>query len=240
MIKAEKEYLKSKRENKEDLKSKVQQLEYDISVIKKALVNLTEKTTSTDPLAYLKHINSLSKNASCENNVKKELEEDTIELRLNLYEVGGYGFLTKYMLKDRIRMKRINDKGNDFFQLSINYSSDDEHSYICGLFGYNMGYEYEDKFTIEIHGLESKHYLNCERWLTALESILLFSSDDYKRVDFCVYISGTKPACTVAADITIYGKNGNIVDTVKIPSRLITSNFLMVWKQKDILLPYKK
>ena len=244
MSKAERDHLNAKREKK-DVESRLDQLEFDINVIKSAVLNLAGETNK-DPLEYLDEV---AKQTSCDNVIKHHTDmladtvrkvnsmlsrKDMIEMILKIDVLEDDEESVVDVFQDNMYMERINDKGKDLFELFINYSSEDNRS--CAVVV--LGHDAKDKLSLELYGPECRNYLCNETWLNNLENTILLRGIDYKSIYVSLNIRKLRSNYTVQGDIDLYDQNGNLVATAHIPVRNITDNFCIKWKGKDMLKTY--
>lgn len=256
MSKAERDHLNAKREKK-DLESRLDQLEFDINVIKSAVLKLAEETDK-DPLEYL---DDVAKQTSCDNvikchndmfanelaKVKKELEEvDMIEIQLSVSEMNKYGNVNNDIICDRFQISKFNIENDLFLTTSVSYNSRDIKS-DCTILAIEDETDLTsyDKFKVVIYGVEAiTSVIDDKPWMTELATWVIddcSGQNKLRRLHFDITVRKRENNSYIFyGAVWIFGEDDKLLRTVSIPIYRVNKNTCIEWKKNKILYPYLK
>ena len=258
MSKAEKDHLNANKQKKKDLESRLDQLEFDINVIKSVVLNLAGETNK-DPLEYL---DEAAKQTSCDNvvqhhndmfanelsRIKKELQEESgmIEIQLSVSEMNKYGDINNDVVCDRFQISKFSIENDLFLSASVSYNSRDIKSdWSILAIEDEADLTSYDKFKIAIYGVEAiTADIDDKPWTAELATWVIddcSGQNKLRKMHFDITVRKREDNSHIFyGTVWIFGENKKLLRTVSIPTYRINRNTHIEWKKNKILYPYIK
>ena len=237
MSKAEKDHLNANKQKKKDLESRLDQVNFDLQAIKTVLSKLAVDVKG-ETIA-----GAIFKEAVVENSCNKIFNHHTdmvadADIEISVSGVDNKGNIFPEALHDKFTVQKISNRGDHFFAVNINYSTNDEHPYM-GIDIYNvLSVEDENKFSIELYGQDAYDAVLKEQWMLELERILLSSQTEFSRLHFYLYIRKTDSKYTVYGNVHVYGQDDKFITSLNIPIKTVSDTIAIIWKKENILKKY--